>query len=77
MSAAARMPHNEGIDMAQHQQRVIDEKAELDERLGKLKAEIDKVNFSISPDAEMTRMLRQFSAMQHLSEILGERIAEF
>ena len=63
--------------MAPHQQRVIDEKAELDERLAKLKDFFLTDIFINIPMRERMRLERQATVMQHYSNILGERIAEF
>ena len=64
--------------MAPHQERVVTEKAPLDEKLDKL------VSFTTSPNflhtvefEERERMLRQAAVMRQYSEILGERIAAF
>lgn len=60
-----------------HQQRVVDEKAELDERLGKLHAFLKTGIFKSLPDEDQILMDRQARAMRMLSGILGERIARF
>lgn len=60
-----------------HQQRVVDEKRDLDERAGKLLAFFDTVVFSTLDPAEQHRMRTQHVAMKTYSEILGERIAAF
>ena len=60
-----------------HQQRVVDEKAELDERLGKLHAFLKTGVFKSLPDEDQILMDRQARAMRMLSGILGERIARF
>lgn len=61
-----------------HQQRVLDEKRELDERLSKLDAFIlDNPLFLQLPGDEQERLSRQSKAMAIYSEILGERIAKF
>ncbi|HEX5362344.1 MAG TPA: hypothetical protein VFW49_14855 [Fluviicoccus sp.] len=61
-----------------HQQRVVDEKTELDDRLQKLDAFIkgNPVFTSLAPE-EQLRMVRQANAMSAYSEVLGERIAAF
>lgn len=62
---------------APHQQRVVDEKQELDVRLAAL------ANFFLNPifskllAAEQARMVRQAEAMRLYSEVLGERIDAF
>jgi hypothetical protein len=61
-----------------YQQRVIDEKAELDARLTKLSAFIDDGKVFVAlPNPERERMIRQERVMLKYSEILGERIAAF
>lgn len=63
--------------MAPHQQRVIDEKTELDEKRTKLTAFYSTALFHGLPESEQSRLLRQGVAIRTYSEILGERIAEF
>ena len=60
-----------------HQQRVVDEKAELDERLDKLDVFFSGPIFTTLPEAEQQRLGRQAVAMRSYSEILSERIAAF
>jgi hypothetical protein len=60
-----------------HQQRVIDERTELDDKLGKLVGFTNTVQFSTLPGAEQARMRTQAVAMRTYSEILAERIAAF
>ena len=61
-----------------HQQRVLDEKRELDERLSKLDAFIldNPLSLQLS-GSEQERLARQSKAMAIYSGILGERIAAF
>lgn len=63
--------------MAPHQQRVVDEKAELDDRLGKLTSFFGTEIFAGLDSAEMERLRRQAEVMQEYSDILGQRIAAF
>jgi len=63
--------------MAPHQERVVTEKAELDEKLGKLKAFFSTEIFAGLGDEEMGRLQRQADHMQAYSDVLGERIAAF
>lgn len=60
-----------------HQQRVVDEKAELDERTRKLDAFMGTQLFFDLPVDERRRLVRQFRLMNSLSMVLGERIAAF
>lgn len=64
-------------DLQPHQQRVVDEKAELDEKLGKLRAFFGTDIFANLEDAEMDRLQRQADHMSAYSGVLGERIAAF
>lgn len=64
--------------MAPHQQRVIDEKNELDERAHKLSQFIgNNPTFEDLDPAEQERMKVQNDLMWQLSEVLGHRIAAF
>ena len=82
---AAILAWNEEVAIAMpparpvYQQRVIDEKAEMDDRLTKLSAFIDagKGAMQTVPAEEFVRMLVQSGIMKEYSEILGERIAAF
>jgi hypothetical protein len=64
--------------MQPHQQRVVDEKSELDEKRGKL-GDFIKTSpiFAGLPEDEKERLVRQESCMTEYSGILGERIAAF
>ena len=64
--------------MQPHQQRVVDEKTELDGKLEKLNAFIDGSDiFAGLPEDERTRLRKQAGFMKGYSDILGERIAAF
>ena len=63
--------------MQPHQQRVIEEKAELDERLSKLKAFAGTEEFASLSEAERARLNCQGLFMAGYSAVLGERIAAF
>ena len=61
-----------------HQQRVIDEKEQNDERASKLSEFIGlSEQFKLLDAAEQERMKEQNELMWELSEILGERIKAF
>lgn len=60
-----------------HQQRVIDEKTELDERLKRLAAFFGTHVFASLPLEEQDRLARQKQHMDAYSNVLGERIAAF
>lgn len=63
--------------MKLHEQRVIDEKTELDIKLEKLKAFPETSIFKALPADERDRLGKQAMAMQDYSDILAERIAAF
>lgn len=60
--------------MEAYQQRVVDEKDELDGKVAKLRLYLKTGNyFGLSRD-EQGRMLRQYLLMREYSDVLGERI---
>jgi len=63
--------------MQPHQQRVVDEKTELDEKIEKLNTFTDTDIFKVLPVAEQGRLVRQLAIMNNYSGVLGERIAAF
>lgn len=64
--------------MEAHQQRVVDEKKELDEKLSKLCAFVTSSPVFQKLDAgERQRLESQVKAMDSYSLILGERIKHF
>ncbi len=64
--------------MQPHQQRVVDEKTELDERARKLSSFIgENPVFQTLDYNEQERMKVQNDLMWQLSEVLGQRIAAF
>lgn len=72
------MIDNNKTKLKPYQQRVVDEKAELDDKRIKLKAFIDgSAIFADLCDDEKERLVRQHSCMTEYSEILQERIAAF
>ena len=60
-----------------HQQRVITEKADLDERLGRLLAFFQTQTFEALPEAERSRLRNQARFMDGYSAVLEERIEAF
>lgn len=62
---------------APHQQRVVDEKNDLDDKLSKLSAFFDNPIFGKLAVDEKQRLVRQEAAMDAYSKVLGERIAAF
>ena len=63
--------------MKPHQDRVVSEKVELNDRIRKLEAFMgDKIYPTLS-EAEQKRMSRQLAHMKDYSNVLTERIAAF
>lgn len=60
-----------------HQQRVVDEKRDLDERATKLDAFFATPIFTGLDTSEQGRLREQLGYMRNYSDILGERIAAF
>ena len=60
-----------------HQQRVIDEKAELDGRIAKLAAFVESPVFLSVRQDEQERLKDQIDVMRIYSEILAARIRAF
>lgn len=65
------------LEVKPFQQRVIDEKNDLDEKITKLDEFIGTDIFYKLFLSEQDRLLEQLALMQSYSEVLGERIAEF
>lgn len=63
--------------MLPHQQRVVDEKTELDDKLTKLTAFFSNSIFLNLDSAEQVRLQTQAKHMQGYSDVLGERIVAF
>lgn len=63
--------------MEAHQERVITEKADLDEKIEKLRVFFTTPLFGGLDGAEQDRLSRQFSYMCSYSAVLEERIAAF
>jgi uncharacterized protein YukE len=63
--------------MKPHQERVVAEKKELDEKLDRLTAFFKGDTFESLSEDEKNRMSRQHRAMTEYSTVLGERIANF
>jgi len=67
-----------GVMIKPHQQRVVDEKKQNDERASKLSEFIGlSEQFKLLDADEQERMKEQNELMWELSEILGERIKAF
>lgn len=65
--------------MQPFQQRVIDEKTDLDAKIEKLTEFTDATNhlFTTLPEDEQVRLGRQLAIMTDYSKVLGERISFF
>lgn len=63
--------------MQPHQQRVVAEKAELDEKIAGLRTFIAGNIYESLTVGERTRLVRQLAHMTAYSNVLGERIAAF
>jgi len=63
--------------MQEHQLRVINEKEELDSKLGKLRSFFESEHFGNVPNDEKNRLKNQAYYMRQYSEVLGQRIEAF
>jgi hypothetical protein len=63
--------------MEEYQQRVVDEKTALDDKISRLKPFIATEKFFALPVFEQERMNRQLHHMEKYSDVLGERIEAF
>lgn len=66
------------MELQPHQQRVVTEKGELDEKIGKLFGFITSENFeAIVPQDERYRLTLQYNVMMAYSKVLEMRIEAF
>ena len=65
------------MELQPHQQRVMEERADLEEKLGKLQAFITGERFSSLPDAEQGRLVLQHHVMLAYALVLEQRIEAF
>jgi len=63
--------------MQPHQERVVKEKEELDDKLSKLRLFFTHDIFKKLDEDEQDRLKRQEDAMNKYSDVLAERIAAF
>ena len=63
--------------MQPHQQRVVEEKEQLTEKLDKLETFEGGAIFSSLPPTEQSRLTRQLLIMKLYEQVLSERIAAF
>jgi uncharacterized protein len=66
-----------GTAIPPHQQRVFEEKKELDEKSGKLNTFFNTAIFDKLSSEEQDRLHRQYEFMVRYSAVLNERIAAF
>jgi mannose/cellobiose epimerase-like protein (N-acyl-D-glucosamine 2-epimerase family) len=65
------------MSLQPHQQRVVDEKTDLDDKRSKLNGFFGSVIFAGLPKDEQSRLWQQIEVMDDYSRILGQRIAAF
>lgn len=63
--------------MEEFQQRVVDEKAELDDKRSRLEPFLSSNRFQTLPAEERDRMTEQAKIMSDYSDVLRRRIAAF
>lgn len=74
---AAYLPMGHVGHLPPHQQRVIGEKVQLDDKVQKLNGFIGTEFFKSLPEAEQDRLLRQAMSMRDYATVLEERIDAF
>lgn len=74
---AAYLPIGSAEGLAPHQLRVVAEKAQLDDKVGKLSAFFNTDLFKGLPTKEAELLTAQLGAMREYSDLLAERIALF
>lgn len=65
------------MSLLPHQERVVAEKQELDDKLNALEKFLWSQKFQTLPQDEKGRLGDQLTAMKRYSDILGKRIAAF
>jgi hypothetical protein len=66
------------VALQPYQERVVEEKKELDEKIAKLTTFLDGEIFAaMSDQKEQIRLIRQRAVMGEYSRLLGDRIAAF
>lgn len=63
--------------MQPHQERVVAEKSELDEKVEKLGSFVHGSVYASLAEPERKRLMRQLCLMRDYSTVLGDRIAAF
>lgn len=65
-------------DLQPHQQRVVDEKTELDDKINKLSSFIsENPIYGKLPEIDQELLSKQYSVMQEYSDLLAHRVARF
>lgn len=64
-------------DLLPHQQRVVEEKAALDDKLVKLRAFFDTATYAGLAPRDRALLIEQHTHMDGYSNVLGQRIAKF
>lgn len=70
-------PPTASVGLQPHQQRVIEEKAALDDKLMKLMAFFDSSTYANLPTEDRILLIAQHTHMKAYSDTLGTRIARF
>ena len=65
------------MELQPHQQRVVEERAELEDKLGKLQAFITGESFATLSDAEQGQLVLQHKLMKSYALILKRHIDAF
>ena len=65
------------MELLPHQQRVVEEKAELDLKLEKLTIFLASDKLKLIDDDEALRLIKQSNIMKRYSDVLDQRIKAF
>ena len=65
------------VTLQPHQQRVVEEKRDLDEKTGRLAAFLETKTYDALVPEERGRLRSQLFYMRRYADVLGERIAAF
>lgn len=60
-----------------HQSRVVLEKADIDEKIGRLSTFLETITFRSLPDSDQELLIKQLGVMVQYSTILSQRIGNF
>ncbi len=70
-------PPTAAVGLLPHQQRVVEEKAALDEKMAKLLAFFDTAQYAALATEDRLLLIAQHTHMRAYSDTLGTRIARF